>query len=66
MGDGSKVHCCKEQCCIETWNVRSMNQGKLDVVKQEMTRVNIDVVVISELKWTWLKYHFNREVGEGV
>ena len=40
-GDGSKVRCCKEQCCIGTWNVRSMNQGKLEVVKQETARVNI-------------------------
>ena len=40
-GDRSKVQCCKEQYCIETWNVRSMNQGKLEVVKQEMARVNI-------------------------
>ena len=51
-GDGSKVRCCKEQCCIGTWNVRSMNQGKLKVVKQEMARVNIGVLGISELKWT--------------
>ena len=50
-GDGSKV-CCKEQYCIGTWNVRSMNQGKLKVVRQEMTRVNIDILGISELKWT--------------
>ena len=50
-GDGSKVQCCKEQYCIGTWNVRSMNQGKLKVVKQEMTRVNIDILGISELKW---------------
>ena len=42
-GDGSKVQCCKEQYCILTWNVRSMNQGKLEVVKQEMARVNIDI-----------------------
>ena len=49
-GDGSKVQCCKEQYCIGTWNVRSMNQGKLEVVKQEMARVNIDVLGISELK----------------
>ena len=42
-GDGSKVQCCKEQCCIGTWNVRSTNQGKLEVVKQEMARVNIDI-----------------------
>ena len=51
-GNGSKVRCCKEQYCIGTWNVRSMNQGKLEVVKQEMARVNIDILGISELKWT--------------
>ena len=50
--DRSKIWCCKEQCCIGTWNVRSMNQGKLEVVKQEMARVNIDILGISELKWT--------------
>ena len=50
--DGSKVWCCKEQYCRGTWNVRYMNQGKLEVVKQEMTRVNIDILRISELKWT--------------
>ena len=48
----SKVQCCKEQYCIGTWNARSMNQGKLDVVKQEMARMNIDLLGISELKWT--------------
>ena len=48
-GDRSKVRCCKEQYCIGTWNVRSMNQGKLEVVKQEMARVNIDILGISEL-----------------
>ena len=52
--DGSKVQCCKEQYCIGTWNVRSMNQGKLEVVKQEMARVNIDILGNSELKWTGL------------
>ena len=51
-GDRSKIRCCKEQYCIGTWNVRSMNQGKLEVVKQEMARVNIDILGISELKWT--------------
>ena len=51
-GDRSKVRCCKEQYCIRTWNVRSMNQGKLEVVKQEMARVNIDILGISELRWT--------------
>ena len=50
--DGSRVQCCKEQCCIGIWNVRSMNQGKLEVVKQEMTRVNIDILGISEPRWT--------------
>ena len=51
-GDGSKVRCCKEQYCIGSWNVRSMNQGKLEVVKQEMARVNVDILGISKLKWT--------------
>ena len=51
-GDGSKVQCCKKQYCIGTWNVMSMNQGKLEVVKQEMARVNINILGISELKWT--------------
>ena len=50
--DGSQVPCWKEQYCIGTWNVRSMNQGKLEVVKQETARVNIDILGISELKWT--------------
>ena len=52
MSDGSKVRCCKNQYCLETWNVRSMNQGKLEVVKHRMARVNIDSLGISELKWT--------------
>ena len=51
-GDGCKFGCCKEQYCIGSWNIRSMNQGKLEVVKQEMERVNIDILGISELKWT--------------
>ena len=51
-GDGSKVRCCKEQYCIGTWTARSMNQGKFEVVKQEMARANIDILGISELKWT--------------
>ena len=51
-GDESKVQCGKEQYCIGTWNVRSMNQGKLEVAKQEMARVNVDILGISELKWT--------------
>ena len=51
-GDGSKVQCCKEQYCIGTWNVRSTNQGKLEVVTQEKAKVNIIILGISELKWT--------------
>ena len=51
-GDRSKVQCCKQQHCIGTWNVRSMNQGKLEVVKQEVARVNNDTLGIRELKWT--------------
>ena len=51
-GDRSKVRCCKEQYCIGTWNVTSMNQGKLEVVKQKMATVNVDILGISELKWT--------------
>ena len=51
-GDGSQVWCCKEQHCTGTWNVRAKNQRKLEVVTQEMARVNIDILGISELKWT--------------
>ena len=51
-GEGSNVRCCKEQYCVGTWNVRSVNQGKLEVVKQEMARVIIYILGISELKWT--------------
>ena len=51
-GDGSRVQCCKEQYCMGTWNIRCMNQGKLEVVKQEMARVNAGILGISELKWT--------------
>ena len=51
-GDRSKIQCCKEQYCIGTWNVRSMNQGNLGVVKQDMARVNVDILGISELRWT--------------
>ena len=51
-GDRSKVRCCKEQYCIGTWNVRSMNQGNLEVVKQEAARVSVDILGTSELKWT--------------
>ena len=50
--DESKVQCCEEQYCIGTWKVRSMNQGKLDMFKQEMVRINIDILGISALKWT--------------
>ena len=50
--DRSKVRCCKEQYCIGTWNVRPMNQGKLEEVKQEMARVNVNILGISKLKWT--------------
>ena len=51
-GNTSKVRCCKEQYCIGTWNVRSMNQGKLEVGKQEMARVNVYILGISKLRWT--------------
>ena len=51
-GDRSKVQCCKEQYFIGTWNVRSMNQSKLEVVKQEMARENVNILGISKLKWT--------------
>ena len=51
-GGDNKVRCCKEQYCLGNWNVRSMNQDKLEVVKQEMARVNINILGISELKWT--------------
>ena len=69
-GDRSKAQCCKEQYCIETWNVRSMNQRKLKVVKQEMARVNvIDILGISEVKWTGmvefnLDYHYIYYCGQ--
>ena len=51
-GEGSKVGCCKKQYCLGTWNVTSVNQGKLEVIKQEMARVNIDILGISKLRWT--------------
>ena len=51
-GDGSKIQCSKEQYCIGTWNVSSLNQGKLEVVKQEMARVNDGILGISKLRWT--------------
>ena len=54
-GDGWKVRCCKEQYCIETYNAKFMNQGKLEEVKQEMERVDIDILGINELKWNrWI------------
>ena len=59
-GDGSKIQRCKEQYCIGTWNVMSMNQGKLEVIKQEMVRVNIDILGISKLKWTGMS-EFNSD-----
>ena len=60
-GDRSKVRCCKQQYCIGTWNVRSMNHGKLEVVKQEMARVNVNILGISELKWTTGMGEFNSD-----
>ena len=51
-GDGNKFQSCKQQYSIGTWNVRSMNQGKLEVVKEQMTRVNVDILGISKLRWT--------------
>ena len=69
IGDGSKVRCCKEQYWIGTWNVRFMNQGKLEVVKQEMARVNINILGINELQWTGIgKFnsddHYNYYCGQ--
>ena len=60
-GGESKVQSCKEQYCIATWNFRSMNQGKLDMVKQEMAGVNIDILEINELKGTGVG-EFNSDV----
>ena len=61
VSDGeSKVQCYKEQYCISTWNVRFMNQGKLSMFKQEMTRLNINIVEISKLKWTGMS-EFNSD-----
>ena len=59
-GDEGKVQCCKEQYSIKTWNVRSMNQGKLEVVKPKMARANIDILGISKLKWTRM-FKFNSD-----
>ena len=55
--DRSKIRCCKEQYCIEAWNVRSMNQGKLEVVKQEMPRANVNILGISKLRRTGMGGH---------
>ena len=68
-GDGRKVRCSKGQYCIRTWNVRSMNQRKLEVVKQEMARVNINILGISELKWNGMgefnsDYHYIYYCGQ--
>ena len=63
-GDTSKARCCKEHYCIGTWNVTSMNQGKLEVVKQEMARVNVDILGIIELKWTGMgEFNSNWLIG---
>ena len=51
-GGRNKIQCCEDLYCTGTWNVRSMNQGKLEVVKEEMARVNVDILGISEVKWT--------------
>ena len=59
-GDRSKVRCCKEQYCIGAWNVRSIHQGKLEVVKQEMARVNVDILGLIKLRWTG-KGEFNSD-----
>ena len=60
-GTRSKVQCCKEQYCIGTWNVKSMNQDKLEIVKQEMARMNVDILEIRNIKHSTL--FFNQEVG---
>ena len=59
-GDGGKVQCCKEQYCIGTWNARSMNQSKLEVVKKNTGRVNINILGINKLKWTGMS-EFNSD-----
>ena len=69
-GDGSKIQCCKEQYYIGTWNVRSMNQGKLEVVKQEKARMDMDILGISKLKWTGIgefnsNDHYTYYYGQG-
>ena len=69
-GDGSKIQCCKEQYYIGTWNGRSMNQGKLEVVKQEKARMDMDILGISKLKWTAIgefnsNDHYTYYYGQG-
>ena len=69
IGDASKIRCCKEQYCIESRNVRSINQGKLEVVKQKTARVNIDILGISKWRWTGMGefksyYHFIYYCGQ--
>ena len=56
IGNGNKLQSCKQPYCLGTWNVRSMNQGKLEVVKQEMARVSINIFGISELKWNGMEW----------
>ena len=63
-GDASEVRCCKEQYYMGTWNATSMNQGKLEVVKQKMARVNTDILGISELKWTAMGEFISTTVGK--
>ena len=68
-GDRNKIQCYKEQYCVRTWNIRSMNQGKLEVVKQKVARVNVDILGISELKWTVMgefnsDYHYIYYCGQ--
>ena len=63
-GDITKVGCCKEQYCIGTWNVRSMNQGKLEVVKQEMARVNVNILGIIKQKWTGMDEFNSDDCGQ--
>ena len=62
-GEASKVRCCKEEYCIGTWNVKSMNQAKLEVVIQDTARLNINILGISELKWTGT-VEFNTTIGK--
>ena len=61
-GDRSTVQCCKEQYCIGTWNVRSMNQGKLQLIKQEMARVNVNILGSREITWTGMGEYNSDEI----